>query len=114
MRTPTQAFTVPMASAATQSSAIDLQKSFNKLSLVIPTMASGSDITIYGCQTATGTFRQMFHQPTGASAAAAFSIASSITNCIVPLPNFHVQYLKIGHTTATTDSSYSYVIICSD
>jgi hypothetical protein len=104
-----------MACGATLSSYIDLQKAYNKISVVIPTMTSGTDVYFHGAGLATDTFRRINHPPNSVSSTAgAQFISSSITQCVVPLNNVHVQYLKIEHSTAMTAAAASYKIICSD
>ena len=113
---PITVFSVSMACGATATSMIDLQKSYDKISIVVPSMTSGTDIYFQACATSTGgTFRRINHPPNSVSSTAgAQFLASSITNCIVPLNHVHVRYLKIEHSTAMTAAAASYEIICSN
>jgi hypothetical protein len=114
---PVQVFTQSIASGVTVSSSIDLGRAFNKITLVVPVMASGTNIGINVAPTLDGTYKRFYHQPTVTSAAVSFVILSSITNCAIPLPNLHAQYLQIEHSSATTvagGNAYTYYLICSD
>lgn len=112
---PVSVFTVSMASAVSVTGAADLQQAWNKLSVVIPSMASGSDVYIMGSDTLAGTYKRIFHAPTTQSATVgAQFVTSGVTNCIVPLQNVHVRYLKVQLNTATTDTPYTFQIICAD
>lgn len=114
---PVKYFQVTIASAVTFSSAIDLQQAYNKVSIVLPSMPSGTDVRLHVSETLDGTYRSLFHQPTVTSAAVSFTIASSISNCVVPIPNLHAQYVKIELSSATTSvggNAYTYSFICAD
>lgn len=108
-----QYFTVPtMASGATSSSAIDIgSEGYDRISLVIPTMTSGTDIYVQGSYD-NSTFLRLCHAvSSGVATAAAISIASGLSQIIVPLPNVNSRYLKVEHSTACSDSTYSYKVI---
>lgn len=112
---PVSVFTTSMASAATYTSAVDLQKAWNKLTLMIPTMASGSDVYVSASESLSGTYRRVFHSPnTNSATVAAVFVTSGVTNCFVPLPNINMQFLKVELSSATTDTPYTFKIICSD
>lgn len=113
---PVQVFAVSMASGETLSTAVDLQKAFNKISIVIPTMTSGTDVYLQGCATSTGgTYRRINHAPTTVSSVVgAQFVGSAVTRCIVPFNNVHVRYLKIELSTAMTATTAGFEIICSD
>lgn len=112
---PVCAFTGSMASGVSITGEIDLQKSWNKLSLVVPSMASGSDVYLLASEESGGTYRRVFHQPTNTSATvSAFFVTSGVTNCVVPLSNVNVRYLKVQVSTATTDTPYTFKVICAD
>lgn len=106
---PVTYFTTTIASASTFSSAVDLQKSWADISLVIPSMASGTGMGIYASETLSGTYRVV-----KTVSASDVTIASTVTNCVLPVANIHAQYLKISLGTATTDTPYTFSIICSD
>ena len=111
---PVQVFTVSMASAVSQSTAINLGKSFSKVSLVVPSMASGTEFGFKVSDALAGTYQTFYHQPTVTSGAVSFSIASAVSKCVVPLPNLHVQYVKVFLASQTVDSAYQFSLICSD
>lgn len=113
---PVQVFNIAtMASDATLSAAIDLSKSFNKLSLVIPSMTSGTDIYIKAAPTLTGTYMRVFHPPSAStSVVGAWFVGSAVTNCIVPINNTNLQFVKVEFSTAMTASTANFKIICSD
>jgi hypothetical protein len=114
---PVDIYSKTIASGVTMSSAFVLNKSYNKISLVIPSMASGTNIMFRVAPTESGDYKKLFHQPTVTSAAVSFVIVSSISDCVVPIPNLHAQYIKIEHSSATTvagGNAYTYYLICSD
>jgi hypothetical protein len=108
-----KAFTTTIASAATSSSSVDLGGSYNGLMVGIPTMTSATDIFFRVSDTSDGTFRRIYHTPTVATAKpTAVQIDSSVTNCYVPI-DCKAQYFQIAYTSATTESSQTFKIICS-
>lgn len=112
---PVQAFSVSMASGVTLSSAINLQKAYNKISVVVPSMTSGTDLYFQGSTSESGTYRRINHSPNSVSSTAgAIFLGSAITNCIVPLGNLHVQYLKVEIASAMTSAGAAFEFICSD
>lgn len=113
---PVQVFSLAsMTSDVTLSTYIDLKKAYNKISLVVPSMTSGTDIYIKGAPTADGTYMRVYHPPSGASSVAgAWFIGSAVTNCIVPMNHVHLQFLKVEFSTAMTAASAMFKFICSD
>lgn len=104
-----------MTCGATLTSAVDLGKAYAKISILIPTMTSGTDVYIQGTDVATGTFRRIYHPPTAStSVVGAQFVGSAVTNCIVPFNNVHIRHVKIEHSTAMTASIAAFQIICSD
>lgn len=102
-----------IASAATETSAIDLSGSFRNYALVVPSMASGGDVRLMGSETLTGTFRTLYHSPNATTAApAAINVPSSVSNGIVNVPQLP-QYVKVYLTSATTSTSYLFSLICN-
>jgi len=60
---PTQVFTAGIASGASTSSNVDLGgKSFTRLAINAVTMSTGAMITIYGSDSATGTYYPVFEK----------------------------------------------------
>jgi len=101
---PVSVFTVTMASGATFSSAIDLSGSWGKTALHVPSMTSGTDVRLQVSDSLTGTFVPLYHAPTVATAApTVINIASSITNCVVPVV-IPARYVRVQLTTITTAS----------
>lgn len=106
-------FTITLASGITASSALDLGGGYNRVMVGIPTMTSGTDICIQASDSENGTFRRIYMEPkVDSSAPVVFQVASSITNCFVPV-NIAAQFLKIEFTTACEDSGHSFKILCS-
>jgi hypothetical protein len=112
---PVQVFSISMTCGATLSSYVDLQKAYNKITVMVPSMTSTTDIYFQASDEAGGTYRRLFHPPNSVSSTAgALFLSSSITNCVVPLNHVNVRYLKIEHSSAMTAAAASYKIICSD
>lgn len=110
-----QAFAVSMASGGTLTSAVDLGKAYAKISVLIPSMTSGTDVYLQGSNASDGTFRRIYHAPSAStSVVGAQFVGSAVTNCIVPFNNVHVRHIKIEHSTAMTATIAAFQIICSD
>lgn len=110
---PVKAFTTTIASAATSSSAIDLGGAYNRVMVGIPTMTSATDIFFRVCETSDGTFRRIYHEPIVSSTTpTAVQFDSTVTNCYVPL-NIAAQYFQIAYTSATTEASQTFKVLCS-
>lgn len=101
-------FPVTIASGAALSSEIDLGGRWDNTSLVIPTMASNSQIHLQVSPTSGGTYRRVYDKTLGTPAD--YSILSGVTSRVVSLPVGY-RYVKI-ETTATMDSGQSFNIIC--
>ena len=108
MATAVQVFTLSMASATSLSSAMDLDLTPRWATLMVPTMASGSDVKIYASDSLTGTYRQMCYM--GSTAPALYSIASTVTNCAVPFPAY-ARFIKIQLSSQTSDTPYTFKIV---
>ena len=100
-------FPTTIASAATLSSEVDVGGFWDKLSIIIPTMTSNSQIHIQVAKASGGTYRRIYDQSIGTPD---FSIASGVTSRIVELPTGY-RYMKV-ETTATMDSGQGFDIIC--
>lgn len=114
MARPTTVFTTAVLSGATQSSAIDLGQSWQTAYLVIQSMTSNSQLHLKASDAIDGTYRRVYQalQNTNTVAApASFSIASALTNAIVPLPQ-GLRFVRVEQT-ATADSGQTYKIIVS-
>jgi hypothetical protein len=109
-------FSVSIASAVSQSSAIDLGRSWQNVILGIPSTTSGTDYGVMVSDASDGTYRRLNHAPTNSAVATVnpVQIASTVTNAMVPLPATGFRFMKILHTSQTVDSSYAYKIICGD
>jgi hypothetical protein len=101
-------FPVTIASAGTLSSEIDLGGRWDNTSLIIPTMASNSQIHFQAATTSGGTYRRVYDKTLGTPAD--FSVLSGVTSRIVSVP-VGFRYVKV-ETTATMDSGQSFEIIC--
>lgn len=107
-------FTASMASGASATSEIDLGHSWHQVWVSIPSMASGSDVYFLGTTQSGGTYKRMYHAPTiGVATSTPIYVTSGVTNCIVAMPNLHMRYIKVQLSTATTDTPYTFQVICS-
>ena len=110
---PIKPFTVTMPTQTTLTSAFNLGGSFGKILLGIPTMTSGTNHYLQVGESATGTFRRLYHASTVGTAKPVVWVAdSSVTNCYIPVDG-HAQYGKIELSTMASDTSHTYKIICS-
>jgi len=105
-------FSTTVATATTYSTAIDLGGGYKNAMLGIPTMASATDIRMVCANTLTGTYRPVYLEPTAAASSVVLNIASTVTNCFVPI-NISAQFVKVEFTSATTSSSHVFDIICN-
>lgn len=111
---PVSVFTVSMASAATSTTGLDLQQGWDQLSLVIPSLVSGGDIYLRSSDAIDGTYRRIFHDSnTNSSVVGAHFFGSVVCNCIVPLHNVKVRYIKVELSTAMADTPATFQFICS-
>jgi len=108
---PNVVFTATGASAAT-SVRFDVGGGYDSYSLVIPSMASGTDMQIRMSETLGGTYRILYHPRTSASSPTSFIIAQAISNCVLPIPYYLGQYIEVALTTATSDTAYDFSLIC--
>lgn len=110
---PAVAFTATLTTGSTSTSAIDLAGGYGKVMVGIPTMTSGCDHYFQVSDSSTGTFRRLYHPADVANATpVVVTYASSVSNCYVPL-DANARYLKIEVTTAASDTSHTYKLICS-
>jgi hypothetical protein len=111
---PAKAFTVTVAASALVTTVADLTKAWANITLEVPSMTSGTELFIQGSSDNT-TFRRIFH-PIGSSVAnpTAQQIASSVTNCFVPLVNAAVQYLRVELPSGPTSAAHTFKFVCFD
>lgn len=112
---PSCVFTASMTSGQTSTSGVDLGHGWGRIGVLIPTMASGSDIYFRGSDTVDGTYRRIFHRPTTVSATVgAYFVESGVTNCYIDIDTYRGRYIKAELSTATTDTPYTFKFICSE
>lgn len=110
---PIKPFSVTIASASTSSSGIDLGGSYNRVMIGIPTMTSATDIFFRASEAIDGTYRRIYHRPkVDSTTPTPVQFDSSVTNCFVPI-DVAAQFFQIAYTSATTDTSQTFKIICS-
>jgi hypothetical protein len=107
-------FDATVASFSTLSGEVDLGGAYDMVALIVPTMASNSQVHIQGTDTSGGTYRRIFHpvvNSTAAGAPIALTVVSSVTNAIVPIQvPAGLRYMKI-ETTAIVSFSAGFKII---
>lgn len=107
-----QVFSKSVSSGVTLSSSYDLGRAFTRVYLEVPTMAS-SDIFIQA-STDNVTFRRvMLEKVNTTTAHVTFSIASAISQRMVPIPA-GFRYYKVETSSGTTDVVTTYNLIPSD
>lgn len=112
---PIQVFTCGIASGASTSSYIDLGKSFRQLAINAVTMSTGAMITVYGCDSATGTYgpvyQKVFNTATSAYLSITVGTATSGGWCVIDAPP--VRYIEFI-TSAVVSGGVSITVIGSD
>jgi hypothetical protein len=106
----TKVYSVTMTSGQTLSAALDLSKTYDKMALVVPTMASGS-LFMQGSHDGVTYFRVTQGAPNQSTD---FSINSAATQRVIPLPYLPVRYMKIESSSGCTDVLTVYKVICAD
>lgn len=112
---PVSQFSISIASGVTLTSSISLgTRAWKTVYVSIPTMVSGSDFFIQGSGD-DSTYRRIIHPIVNSSSVQAntFIIGSGATNKIVPIPN-GFAFIKVELSTAMTDTTSTFKIICSD
>lgn len=108
-------YVATMTSGATLTSEVDMGRSFELVYLSVPSMTSNSQLHIKFAAETGGTYRRAKHpvlNTTSAQAPQDFTIVSSATNCMVPIPG-GFRFVKV-ESTATCDSGESFKILCAD
>lgn len=96
-------------------SAIDIGFPAAKVLLGIPATTSGTAMRVQIGDSLSGTYRQLFHEPTGATITPAIvSFPSSVSNCVVPLPTLGARFLKVELVSATCVNSYAFTVIATN
>lgn len=115
MTIPQKHFIVTMGSALTLSPSVDLGRTWEEVTLEVPSMASKSDFFVHGSISGTtGTFRRITHPVPNTSSIQAndFDISSAVTARMVPIPS-QFQYLQLEASTANV-LAITFNIICRD
>lgn len=101
-----------MASGVTLTSSYDLNRAYPKMYLEVPTMAS-SDLFIQASSDGTTFRRIMLEKVNTTTAHVTFSVASSTTQRMVPIPP-GFRYYKVESSSGATDVVTTFNIICHD
>lgn len=95
-------FETSIQSNVTLGSAIDLGRAWEKCYLFVPSMASG-DVFIQAAEKLDGTFKRVCVDMGNTSTAQMdFKIPSTVTNRVVPIPNY-LRFIKVESSSGTTD-----------
>jgi hypothetical protein len=113
---PVQVFYTGIASGASTSSFIDLGgKSFNRFSVNAVTMSTAAMLTVYGCDTDTGTYGPIYQKvySTATSAYLSTTVGTNTSGgwCVLDAPP--VRYIKFV-TSAVVSGGVSITVIGSD
>lgn len=112
---PTQVFTAGIASGASTSSYIDLGgKSFSRISVNAITMSTGAMLTVYGSDSASGTYGPLFEKINSATSAYNSLTVGTATSggwCQLDAPA--MQYIKFV-TSAVVSGGVSITVVASD
>lgn len=110
---PVKCFAVTLTTGSTSTSALDIGGGYGEIMLGLPSFATNFSTRILVSGYEDGTFRNLYNAPGNtATAATIYTIASGISNCFIPVP-VRSQFLKIEVTTATSDTSATFEVICS-
>jgi hypothetical protein len=108
-------YVTTMVSGNTSTTEVALGRVYEAVYLAIPSMTSQTQIHVTVCDVSGGTYRRVVHPLINTTTAAAppdFTIVSSVTNRVVPIPN-GFKFMKIETTMAVVDGC-SFKIICAD
>jgi hypothetical protein len=107
-------FTKTISSGGTLTSEFDLGGAWGAVYLEIPSMPSGSAFYIQASKASGGTYRRIKHPAINSSTVTVndFTLPSSATNCMVPIPN-GLRYVKV-ETTATMDNGQEFTVLCGN
>lgn len=113
---PVKVFNVGTASGASTSSFLDMGgKSYTEMAVKYTTMSTGALVSVYGCDTSTGTFQpvQVLVTTTATVAYQNLQIPTSTSGgwAVFQTPPF--PYLRFV-TSAVVSGGVSYTVICSD
>lgn len=110
--------TLSIAVGGSITSAYDLGRAWDKVWLVIPTMSAYVSTTtcnvfIWAAPTSSDTFFQVAHPVVNSATSGfnTFTIANSVSQCVIPIPN-GMRYLKV-QTGNTITAAVDFKIICS-
>lgn len=115
---PLQVFTGGVIASGTSTGTfIDFGlKSFTKMAVKFPSMSTAGVLTVYGCDSSSGTFRpvhERVHTSTaGQYQAMSIGTASSGSWVLIDAPPF--QYVKFVSDVTVTDGSAAIVVIAQD
>lgn len=107
---PSLSFTKTMTTGVIVAT-FNVQGSYGSYVLHVPSMASGGDLSIQVSPSESGTFRTLYLPQNLASAPVAVAIASSISNCAIPVYGLG-QHFTINLSTATTAATYEFSVVC--
>lgn len=105
-----------ISSFATASSEIDLGRSFQVISVEVPTMTSNTALHIQVADTSGGTFRRVAFAPIATATSAAYDlcISSASTNRVVTIPSpIPGRFIKI-EATAIVSFTAAFKVVCGD
>jgi hypothetical protein len=108
---PFCAFSATAASGTTAVS-FDVGGAWDKYTLIIPAMASGTTLAFQVSDTADGTYYPLYHAPTIASAPVLVQIASGLTAVAVELPNSLGRFFKVERVATPTSTASTFNILC--
>lgn len=106
--------TFSVVSGESFTSAIDVGQPATKVLLGIPATVSGTALRVHVAGDLAGTYRPLFHEPTGAVITpAVVSFPSTVCNCVVPIPTLGARFLKVELVSATCVNSYPFTVIAT-
>jgi hypothetical protein len=110
-----QSFFVGTASGASTSSYLDTGgRPFSQMAVHINSMSTGAEVTVYGCDSASGTFQPVKIMETGTSTVAfnnlAIGTATSGGWAVIPAPpHRYIQFI----TSAVVSGGVSFTVIAN-
>jgi hypothetical protein len=114
---PKQVFTGGViASAASTGTFLDLSdKSFTKMAVKYPTMSTAAMLTVYGSESATGTYLPVFERVNTAPVQhQALTIATSTSGAWAVFDAVPFRYVKFVASATVTDGSGAITVILQD
>ena len=107
---PVKRFPVTITTGNTVSAEVDLGGAYGNVMLGFGTFATAFSTRLQCSDESGGTYRNVYQNTI--TGAAVYEVASAVSNAYIPV-HLPAQYVKVEATTAPSDTSCNFVILCS-